>query len=96
MEKRNEPLTPEEEKEQKAIAWENNVLSILMPSVGLVLFLFGFIGFILVIPSNVGIAIFLLVLAILGGGGIAYGVLSFLKRRKNRSKKEDKEPEKKK
>ena len=91
MDRRNE-LTPEEEKEQKAIAWENKILSILLPSVGLVAFLFGFIGFILVIPSNVGIAIFLLILALLGAGGVAYGVFVFLKMRKNRQKKE-KEPE---
>lgn len=89
---RKRDLTPEEEKEQKAIAWENKILSILLPSVGLVAFLFGFIGFILVIPSNVGIAIFLLILALLGAGGVAYGVFVFLKMRKNRQKKE-KEPE---
>ena len=87
MERRNE-LTPEEEKEQKAIAWENKILAILLPSVGLVMFLFGLIGFILVISSNVGIAIFLLIMALLGAGGITYGVLAFLKKRKNRQKKE--------
>ena len=33
----------------------------------------GLIGFILVVKQNVGVAIFLIVLAALGLGGVAYG-----------------------
>ena len=78
----------DEEKEQKAIAWENKVLLILMPLVGLFAFIFGLIGFILVIKDNVPVAVFLICLAALGLGGIAYGVILFIKGRKKRTKAE--------
>ena len=85
----------DEEKEKKAIEWENKVLAILMPSVGLIAFVLGLVGFILVINKNVGVAIFLIILAVLGLGGIAYGVIDFIKRRKQkRAKKEEKEESK--
>ena len=93
MEKRKEPVIIEDEKEKKAIAWENNIIFYLLPSVGLVAFLFGFIGFILVISKNAGVGIFLLILALLGLGGVAYGVIQFLKRRKNRKPKPEEEKE---
>ena len=87
--------TVDEEKEKKAIEWENKVLAILMPSVGLIAFILGLVGFILVINKNVGVAIFLIILAVLGLGGIAYGVIDFIKRRKQkRAKKEEKEESK--
>ena len=89
---RDEPLI-NEEKEKAAIEWENKVLSILMPAVGLVAFIFGLIGFILVVNSNIGIAVFFIVLAVLGLGGIAYGVVAFLKKRLNKNKKEVKQPD---
>ena len=81
------------EKEKAKIEWENKVLSILMPSVGLVAFIVGLVGFILVVGQNVGVAVFLMILAVLGLGGIAYGVLVFLKKRKNKLRKEVKEPD---
>lgn len=90
----NRPMV-DEEKEKKAIEWENKVLAILMPSVGLIAFILGLVGFILVINKNVGVAIFLIILAVLGLGGIAYGVIDFIKRRKQkRAKKEEKEESK--
>ena len=89
---RDTPLI-DEEKEKAAIEWENKVLAILMPAVGLVAFLLGLVGAILVIGQNVGVGIFLIVLALLGLGGIAYGVLAFLKKRQNKNKKEVKEPD---
>ena len=66
----------EDEKEKKAIEWENNVLFILMPSVGLIAFLFGLIGAIFALSSTdpafkdskVGTAVFLIILAVLGAG----------------------------
>ena len=85
----------DEEKEKKAIAWENRILLFLMPIVGLVAFIFGLVGFILVIKDNVGVAVFLLILAILGLGGVAYGVVFFIKERKKRPKLEAKEEEQK-
>ena len=78
----------DEEKEKKAIKWENDVLFYLMPSVGLTAFILGLVGFILTIAVNPGIGVFLLILALLGLGGIAYGVVQFLKRRANRPRKE--------
>lgn len=95
MEKRKDPVIIEDEKEKKAIAWENNILLYLMPSVGLVAFLFGLIGFILVIPNNTGVAVFLILLAALGLGGITYGVIEFLKRRNKRRAKKVEEAEEK-
>ena len=89
---RNGPLI-DEEKEKAAIEWENNVLAYLMPSVGLAAFIIGLLGFILLISINIGIAIFLLILALLGAGGIAYGVVAFLKKYRSRFKKEETEPD---
>ena len=85
----------DEEKEQKAIAWENKILLFLMPIVGLVAFIFGLVGFILVVKDNVGVAIFLIILALLGLGGVAYGVVFFIKERKKHPKVEAKEEEQK-
>ena len=81
----------DEEKEKAKIEWENKVLSYLMPIVGLVAFIVGLVGFILVVGQNVGVAVFLMILAVLGLGGIAYGVLAFLKKRQNKLRKEVKE-----
>ena len=93
---RETPLV-DEEKEKAKIEWENNVLFILMPSVGLIAFLFGLIGVILVAgsdsPNKGGISAFLIILLILGGGGIAYGVIQFIKRRNAKLKKPAKEVE---
>ena len=83
----------DEEKEKAKIEWENKVLSYLMPIVGLVAFVVGLVGFILVVGQNVGVAVFLMILAVLGLGGIAYGVLAFLKKRQNKLRKEVKEPD---
>ena len=83
----------DEEKEKAKIEWENKVLSYLMPIVGLVAFVVGLVGFILVVNQNIGIAIFLIILAVLGLGGIAYGVLAFLKKRQKKLHKEVKEPD---
>ena len=94
MERKNLPLV-DEEKEKKAIAWENNILFFLMPTVGLIAFIVGLIGFILVVPNNAGVAVFLIMLAALGLGGVTYGVVEFLKKRNNRLKKEEKKPEEK-
>lgn len=89
---RNEPLI-DKEKEKAAIEWENKVLSYLMPSVGLAAFVIGLLGFILLINSNIGLAIFLLIIALLGAGGIAYGVVVFIKKRRAKLKKEEVEPD---
>ena len=50
MARRDGPLY-DEEKEKAAIEWENKVLFYLMPSVGLVAFIIGLVGFILAIQS---------------------------------------------
>lgn len=83
----------DEEKEKAKIEWENKVLAILMPAVGIVAFVVGLVGFILVVGNNIGIAIFLMILAVFGLGGIAYGVLAFLKKRQKKYHKEIKEPD---
>ena len=83
----------DEEKERAKIAWENKALAIMMPAVGLVAFIVGLVGFILVINDNIGIAVFAIILAVLGLGGIAYGVVAFLKKRYKKFHKKPKEPD---
>ena len=58
---------------------------------GLTALIIGLLGFISAIPDpeGIGAAIFLLILAILGAGGIAYGVFVFLKTRRNKYRKEE-------
>ena len=86
--KKNDNLTPEQ-KEKKEIELENKILSILLPSFGGVSFILGLTGFILAITENVGVAIFLLIIALIGAGCIAYGVLLLLKKFRNRFRKEE-------
>lgn len=83
-----------EEKEKAAIEFENKILAILLPSVGLIAFIIGLVGAILVFPSNPGGGVFLTILALLGLGGIAYGVLVFLKKRFFKFHKKEHEPSK--
>lgn len=83
----------DEEKEKAKIEWENKVLAILMPAVGIVAFIVGLLGFILVVNQNIGVAVFLIILAVLGLGGMAYGAIAFIKRRKKKLHKEVKEPD---
>ena len=84
-------LTPEEE-EIKAIEWENKVLGILLPIVGSIAFILGLVGFIITISSNAGVAIFLLIVAILGMGGIAYGIYRLVTRKKRKLHKKETVP----
>lgn len=81
-------LTPEQ-KEKKEVEMENKLIDIILPSTSLAAFVIGLLGFILAVSQDVGAAIFLLILCLLGGGGIAYGVLNFLKWRKKRLFKEE-------
>ena len=83
-----------EEKEKAAIELENKILAILLPSVGLAAFIIGLIGTILVISTNVGAGVFLIILTLLGAGGIAYGVFVFLKKRFFKFHKKEHEPSK--
>ena len=83
----------DEEKEKAKIEWENRVLAILMPAVGIVAFVVGLLGFILVLNQNIGVAIFLIILAVLGLGGIAYGAIAFIKKKQKKLHKEVKEPD---
>ena len=89
---RDGPLI-DEEKEKAAIEWENKVLAILMPAVGLAAFVIGVVGAILLLNINVPIAVFLIILAALGVGGMIYGAIAFIKKRQNRVKKENKQPD---
>ena len=94
MEKIDNKQQDAEEKEKQAIEFENKLLAILLPSVGLAAFIIGLVGTILVIPYNVGVGIFLIILTLLGAGGIAYGVLVFLKKRFAKFHKKEHEPSK--
>lgn len=89
---RDTPLI-DEEKEKARIEWENKVLAILLPSVGLVAVIIGVVGFLLTINHNTGVAVFLILLAGLGLGGITYGVLVFVKKLQSKRKKEIKQPD---
>ena len=59
-----------------------------MPAVGGAAFILGLVGFILTITVNVAIAIFLLIVAILGAGGIAYGVYHLILKQRKKLHKE--------
>lgn len=84
-------LTPEEQ-ELKAIEWENKVLRVLLPGVGSIAFIIGLVGFIITVSSNAGVAVFLLIVAILGIGGIAYGVYHLVMKKKRKLRKKETVP----
>ena len=89
--KKKSNLTPEQE-EKQAIEMENKILSIVMPVAGGAAFIIGLVGFILTITAetpNVPIAIFLLIVAILGAGGIAYGVYHLILKKWKKLHKEE-------
>ena len=86
--KKNSNLTPEQQ-EKKEIELENNILKYLLPSVGLTAVIIGTVGFIVTVTANVGVAIFLLVIAILGLGGVAYGVYHLFLRKWRKIHKEE-------
>ena len=86
--KKNSNLTPEEQ-EKKDIELENNILKILLPSFGATAFILGLVGFILTIAVNPDVGIFLLIIAILGLGGIAYGVYHLILKQRNKLRKEE-------
>jgi hypothetical protein len=92
MEKQNVVEIELDQKEKRAIALENNILAILVPAVGIAAFIVGLVGFILTIAQEPGTGVLLLILALLGAGGIAYGVLVFLKRRFKKFHKEESVP----
>ena len=94
MENNDKKQQMAEEKEKAALEFENKLLAILLPSVGLIAFIIGLVGSILVISTNIGIGVFLIVLALLGCGGMAYGVMVFLKWRYAKMHKKEHEPSK--
>ena len=89
--KKNSNLTPEQQ-EKLEIEKENKILKVLMPAVGGAAFILGLVGFILTITVNVAIAIFLLIVAILGAGGIAYGVYHLILKQRKKLHKEESVP----
>lgn len=89
--KKNSNLTPEQQ-EKLEIEKENKILAVLMPAVGGAAFILGLVGFILTITVNVAIAIFLLIVAILGAGGIAYGVYHLILKKRKKLHKEEAVP----
>lgn len=94
--KDNEIEFEQTKKEQEAIIWENKMLSIFMPATGLIALIVGLTGFILTANSgNVPIIVVLIILFLLGIGGVAYGVVAFLKKQRNKFKKDVKEPDEK-
>ena len=86
--KKKTSLTPEQQ-EKKEIEMENKILKVLLPSVGGAAFILGLVGFILTITVNVAVAVFLLIVAILGAGGIAYGVYHLILKKKKKLRKEE-------
>ena len=89
--KKQVKLTPEEQ-EKKDIEWENKVLAILLPLVGGIALIMGVLGCILTISENTGIAVFLLIVAVLGAFGVAYGVVQLFKKRNKKYHKEETVP----
>lgn len=89
--KKDSSLTPEQQ-EKLDIEWENKMLRILLPSVGGAAFVIGLVGFILTIAVNPGVGVFFLILAILGVGGIVYGLIALIKKKRNKYRKEETVP----
>ena len=101
-----------EKTEQEIIKLENKYLSFILPIVGIILFLFGLLGFILIIGNKDAImavvddngdhiytaahvysaSVVLMILAVLGAGGIAFGVYKLITFQKNKLRKEETEP----
>ena len=76
-------------REQKIIELENKMLAYGMPIVGLIAFVMGLTGFILVVNSgNVPIMVCLILLFVLGLGGMAYGLVVLIKKIKSKRLKE--------
>ena len=82
----------DEQKEKEAIALENKMLSILLPTVGAIAFIIGLVGFILTVNEKVGAAVFLMIIAVLGLGGIGYGIFLIIKAQRNKFRKPVSEP----
>ena len=86
--KKKTNLTPEQ-KEKLEIEKENKILGIVMPVAGGAAFILGLVGFILTITDNVPIAVILLIVAILGLGGIAYGIYRLILKKWRKIHKEE-------
>ena len=84
MENAKDKETINEQKEKEAIALENKMLSILLPTVGAIAFIIGLVGFILTVSEKVGAAVFLMIIAVLGLGGIGYGAFLIIKAQRNK------------
>lgn len=79
-------------KEQKMIELENKLLAFGMPIVGLIAFILGLTGFILIINSgNVPVMVSLIILFLLGIGGMVYGLVQLIKYIKSKHPKESEE-----
>ena len=87
MENAKDKETINEQKEKEAIALENKMLSILLPTVGAIAFIIGLVGFILTVSEKVGAAVFLMIIAVLGLGGIGYGAFLIIKAQRNKYRK---------
>ena len=72
-----------EQKEQRAIYLENNILSFLLPITSVIALIVGLLGFILTLPAGqAGITVFYIILFILGLAGSLYGALLIVRLKK--------------
>ena len=79
----NKKALDKEQKEQRAIYIENQILSFLLPITGVAAFVLGLVGFILTLNAGqVGITIFYIILTLLGLAGSLYGVLLLVRLKK--------------
>ena len=84
--------------DKRAIERERKILSVLLPTLGVISFILGVVGAILTATGNpieTGTLVFYVILTVLGVLGILYGVVVII-RKKNpdflRKKKEEEEP----
>lgn len=84
--------------DKRAIERERKILSVLLPTLGVISFILGVVGAILTATGNpieTGTLVFYIILTVLGVLGILYGVVVII-RKKNpdflRKKKEEEEP----
>ena len=83
MEEKTKYQIEKEKAEKRAIEKENKILSIVLPVVGVIAFIVGLLGAILTLNQNkMPITVVYIVLAVLGFGGVLYGIVVLIRIKK--------------
>ena len=83
MEEKTKYQIEKEKAEKRAVEKENKILSIVLPVVGVIAFIVGLLGAILTLNQNkMPITVVYIVLAVLGFGGVLYGIVVLIRIKK--------------